>query len=331
MMFHPGVLALLLSSFLITLMLCYSAWEGLRIVRNWSLHSGSEMQLALERKTYLVSTLMTYGMGFQVLSFFLFVYTADTLSHLFVGAMCAAGSLKVNAFGYPTLILKSINCLLAGVWLIVNSTDNKAYDYPLIRSKYWFLIFIAPLLILEMVLQGAYLWQLEPNIITSCCSVIFNADAEGTMGSLAGLEPAVAMVIFFTSTAITIGLGLWVYYRCKGAMVFSFVVLLHCLVSIVALISFISVYVYELPTHRCPFCLLHQEYGYIGYFFYASLLLGTISGLGAGVLAFFREKQSLQKMIPVQQKKLVVISLAATGIFAGIACWSIYFSNFTQS
>ena len=34
--------------------------------------------------------------------------------------MCAAGTLNVNGCGYPTLILKIINFLLAGLWLIVN-------------------------------------------------------------------------------------------------------------------------------------------------------------------------------------------------------------------
>ena len=69
------------------------------------------------------------------LSLFLFIYTADSLSPLFVGAMCAAGSFQVNGFGYPALLLKFAACLLAGLWLIVNHTDNKAYDYPLTRFR----------------------------------------------------------------------------------------------------------------------------------------------------------------------------------------------------
>ena len=145
MIFHPGILALLLGSVLTSSMLCYCAYEGVRIIRNWDIRSGSERQLELERRTYLISTVMSYALGFQLLSLFLFIYTADTLSPLFVGAMCAAGSLKVNGFGYPALILKIVNFLLAGVWLIVNFTDNKARDYPLIRIKYWLLLFITPL------------------------------------------------------------------------------------------------------------------------------------------------------------------------------------------
>ena len=102
------------------------------------------LQLELERRTYLISTFMSYAMGFQLLSLFLFIYTADTLSSLFIGAMCAAGSLKVNGFGYPTLILKIVSCLLAGLWLIVNYIDNKAYDYPINPNQV--LVFVLSLL-----------------------------------------------------------------------------------------------------------------------------------------------------------------------------------------
>jgi hypothetical protein len=76
------------------------------------------VQLALERRTYLISTLLAYGFGAQLLSLFLFSFTADQLHPFFVGAMCAAGTLYVNTYGYPALILKMINFLLvtSGCW-----------------------------------------------------------------------------------------------------------------------------------------------------------------------------------------------------------------------
>ena len=49
--------------------------------------------------------------------------------------MCAAGSLYANDYGYPTLIVKLVNFLLAGIWLILNYVDNQGYDYPLIKTK----------------------------------------------------------------------------------------------------------------------------------------------------------------------------------------------------
>ena len=65
MMFHPGILALLLGSILTTSMLCYAAYQGIRIIRNWDISSGSERQLELERKTYLVSIIISYVLQSQ--------------------------------------------------------------------------------------------------------------------------------------------------------------------------------------------------------------------------------------------------------------------------
>jgi hypothetical protein len=331
MMFHPGVLALLLGSGLTLLMLCYSAYQGWRIIRYWDIGSGSESQLELERRTYLVSTAMSYALGFQLLSLFLFIYTADTLSPLFIGAMCAAGSLNVNGFGYPTLVLKIGNCLLAGLWLIVNSTDNRAHDYPLIRIKYWLLIFIAPFLIVETIFQGAYLLSLKPSIITSCCAVLFSTDADTLMSDVISLPRSLSQTAFFSSAPIAMASGLYVYLRAKGAILFSIVSLLHFLIAIVALISFISIYIYELPTHHCPFCILHQEYGYVGYPLYVAILVGALSGTGTGVINPFRAIPSLRSVIPSLQKRLALISIISTAGFLVIASYAIVFSNLSMA
>ena len=127
MIFHPAIIALYVSSVLISFMVLYSSFYGVQILRRWDIKSGSELQLILERKTYLISTLLAYLFGFQLLSLFLYIFTVDQLNTFFVGAMCAAGSLYANDFGYPALILKMINFLLAGVWLI---HDPPAFGEP---------------------------------------------------------------------------------------------------------------------------------------------------------------------------------------------------------
>ena len=331
MMFHPGILALLLGSILTTSMLCYAAYEGVRIIRGWDIASGSERQLELERRTYLVSTIINYVLGFQLLSLFLFIYTADTISPLFIGAMCAAGSLNVNGLGYPALILKIICFLLSGLWLIVNVTDNKAQDYPLIRTKYWLLLFIAPFLIAETVVQGGYLLGLKPNIITSCCGTLFTADADTVVSDLLSFPRTLSEAVFFISTPITVALGLYVFLKRKGAYLFSIASLIQFLVSIIALISFISIYFYELPTHHCPFCILQPEYGYVGYFLYLALLVGAVCGMGTGIIMPFRKIKSLQTVVPTVQKKLALIAILSNLVFLIISGGGILFSNLSMA
>ena len=136
MLLNPAIIALIIGSLLAAGFAVYASVMGVQIIRWWDIQSGSERQLALERKTYLITTIFAYLSGFQLFSLFLFVYTADHIHDLFVGAMCAAGSLNVNDFGYPTLVLKAVTFVLCGLWLIVNHTDNRAADYPLIRTKY---------------------------------------------------------------------------------------------------------------------------------------------------------------------------------------------------
>jgi hypothetical protein len=331
MTFHPGILALLLGSVLTTSMLCYAAFEGARIIRYWDIRSGSERQLELERRTYLVSTVMSYALGFQLLSLFLFIFTADTLSPLFVGAMCAAGSLNVNGFGYPALLLKIVTFLFAGLWLIVNFTDNKAPDYPLIRIKYGLLLAMAPLLIAETGVLGGYLLGLKPNIITSCCGTLFTADANTIMSDLLILPRPLSQTAFFTSAPIALAFGLYVYRRGTGVWLFSAASLIHFFISITALISFISIYFYELPTHHCPFCILHPEYGYVGYFLYAALLAGAVSGLGTGAVMPFKKIESLKEVIPGLQKRLALISILSNLSFILIAGYGILFSNLSMA
>jgi hypothetical protein len=328
MVFHPLIIALTFASLLISFMVLYSAWFGIQILRSWSLRSGSELQLNLERKTYLISTLLAYLFGFQLLSLFLYIYSAERLHTFFVGAMCAAGTLYVNGFGYPVLILKVINFLLAGLWLILNYTDNRGYDYPLIKKKYLFLVLIAPLILIETILQGNFFFRLQPDLITSCCGSLFSAGGKGVLTEVYAL-PARPMIFgFYLCVVLTMGLGLYFYKKEQGGILLALMSAVTFLISILSIFSFISLYFYELPTHHCPFCILQGEYGYVGYPIYLSLLGSAISGLGVGMLTPFRKIESLSLIIPSIQRRLVLVSLALLLLLALIATYRMIFTDF---
>lgn len=329
MILHPAIVALVLVSFLISSMMLYSAFFGFRVIRRWDIQSGSEEQLALERKTYLISTILSYVFVFQIGSLFLYVYTADSLHNLFVGAMCAAGSLYVDPYGYPTFILKILNCILAGLWLIVNYVDNRAYDYPLIRKKYVMLLIMTPLFITEGISQLLYFAQMRADVITSCCGSLFSSERSSVGSEIVGMPVKAAMAGFYLSLALTFTTGLVFLIKGELGRLFSFTSGLLFLMSCVALVSFISLYFYELPTHHCPFCVLQREYGYIGYLLYASLLTGAVSGLGVGVLMTFRGGPSLSGSLPLVQKRLAMICLIAYAIFAGISIYRMVSTDFT--
>jgi hypothetical protein len=327
MLFHPAIIALLTTSMLTSLMLLYAGYYGYLIIRQWDLSSGSELQLSLERRTYLISTILTYLFAFQVLSLFLYLYTADSLHTFFVGAMCAAGTLNVNGYGYPALVLKIVNLLTAGVWLILNFVDNRAYDYPLVRKKYLFLLVITPLLLIETVTLAGYFLGLDPNIITSCCGSLFSEGGRSISSDIVSLPPGLMGMAFYVSMAGSVALGLAFFVKEKGAYLFSAMAGIAFVVAVLATISYISPYIYELPTHHCPFCILQGEYGYIGYPLYAGLLGGAVTGLGVGVLMPFRNMRSLRTIIPGVQKRLTIASVICYVAFAAIVTYRIMLSN----
>jgi hypothetical protein len=327
MILHPAIIALLVSSGLMSLLMLYAAFYGVRIIRHWDLQSGSSLQIDLERRTYLISTVLTYVFGFQLISLFLFIYTTDSLCTLFTGAMCAVGTLNVNRFGYPVLLLKVLNFILAGLWLIVNAVDNRGYDYPLIRKKYAFLLVIAPLLLAETVLQARYFLALHPDVITSCCGSLFSGGEQSLTSDLSAFPAALMKVLFSVSMTLALGAGVYFHWKGTGGYLFSAFSAAAFLIALASILSFIGPYVYELPTHHCPFCLLQKEYGYVGYPLYVALLVGAVSGMGVGVLMPFKKTPSLASAIPAMQKNLALLSVASYSAFTGIVLYRILVSH----
>jgi hypothetical protein len=242
--------------------------------------------------------------------------------------MCAAGSLNVNAYGYPALILKIVNCLLAGVWLIINHTDNQGYDYPLIKVKYVLLTILAPLVYLEAVLQYGYFHGLQADVITSCCGSLFSVDKRGIGGDIAGLPAGPMEIAFFAGMTATVASGSWFYIKGRGGYLFSALSSLTFVIAAASLVSFICLYFYELPTHHCPFCILQKEYGYAGYALYAALIGGGTAGLGLGALMPFRGQRSLTRIIPHIQRRLALVAMALYLLFTLLVSYRMISTSF---
>lgn len=329
MIIAPGIIGLLTCLLFVNLTAIYAAFNGVQILAGWNPGSGSEKQIRLEQKTYLVSTLLSFALVCEVLAFFLFIVTVDRLHPLFIGAMCAAGSLNANAFGYAALGIKALNVILCGIWMVLNYVDNRGYDYPLIRLKYGAVPFLTALLIAEAAFFVAYWIGLDPQIITSCCSTIFNEDGQTLVSEIAHLPSYQMTIAYYLHFGLVFGAGLYFFRTAKWARIFSFASFTLFFTGLLAVISFISLYYYQLPTHHCPFCLLQREYGFIGYPLYAALFAAGISGGAIGIIAAFRERASIRSILPAIQKKLCLVSLCSHILFAGIASYPIIFSDFT--
>jgi hypothetical protein len=197
----------------------------------------------------------------------------------------------------------------------------------LIRKKYLFLLGIAPFLLAEGILQGNYFLRLSPDVITSCCGSLFSAGTDTMTSEIASLPSVPMKIVFSLAIATTVASGIFFYRKEKGGYLFSFMSGLTFLISIASILSFFSPYIYELPTHHCPFCILQGEYGYVGYPLYVALLGGGVTGMGVGLLMPFRDVESLSGALSSIQRRLALVSLILYLIFAGMVFYGVVSSN----
>lgn len=329
MLFQPAIIALLMAAGVAVLMLLAAAPFAVQVIRHWDIASGSERQLALERRTYLFSTLLSFVMLVQLAALLLFVFNADRLSVMFVGAMCAVGTLNVNGYGFPSLLTQIAVFFLAAMWLAINHVDTQARDYPLVRIKYGLLLLLLPILVTSFWLEFQYFSALKANVITSCCGSMFSGDAKTIAAEASGLEPLPAIWLFYGAMAAAIGVALW-HWR-QGGRVSGYLLALTSaggfVAAITGVLSFISLYIYEHPHHHCPFCILKPEYNYQGYWLYVPLFVATAAGLGAGAMQPFARVPSLAKIIPSISRRFSGLTVAGYVLFTALATWFVLTSN----
>lgn len=327
MIFHTPIMALLLVSALGAAVAIWAAWFGMGVLRHWNPASGARAQLLMERKTELVSTLFAAVMIAETLALVLFVFNADRMAPLFVGAMCALGTLNVNAWGFPALFAKLALFFAAGLWLVLDRADRAAPDFPLTRLKYGVVLAMLPLVLAAAGMQLAYFLNLRTDVITSCCSKLFTPTNPNLEADLSGLSPGLALVLLAAAGTVIAVFGALVLLRGRGVLGYALASGAGFVIAIIAVISVISPYVYEHPNHHCPFCLLKAEYGYVGYLLYGPLFLATVMGLGAGVLRLVGGAESLRAGLPGLIRRQVVLSLAGFAGFGLVAMWIIWRSN----
>ncbi len=301
----PDTLVLLLiEGLLLALMavLLPSLW---RLARRFDIGRTTPEQYALEKRAYLAGTLLRFMLWVKIALFVYFVYALDHLSGVITGAMCAAG--VINAWDYGPLLLgwKLAGLYLFGSWLVLHRLDLSRENLPFSRLKFRLALGLAAFMGVEFALLIGYLDALDPATIVSCCGTLFSTANVSALGTLLAIPKAWLLGVFYALFALIVASAL--LRRSGLAALFS---LLFLPVALLAIISFFSTYVYELPTHTCPFCLLQKEYGYMGYLLYFLLFAGTFSLLSAALAAKL-----------VQEKARFALGLWLLGGFVALATW----------
>jgi hypothetical protein len=328
MFLNPAVFALLACSAVVGSAAALAAIAGLSVVAGWDPDDSSARQLARERRSVLVEATVRMALGCQLVSLFLFVATAEHLHSLFTGAMCAAGTLNANPFGYPTVLVKTAVFVLCGLWLVVNRASASAASVGLVRFKVLFLVIVAAGVAAENVLQYRYFAGLDPEIITSCCASIFSDRSVGLGAELAALPAAGCRAVFLVGLAATLVVGVRSIAPGRSPALFAILTVPLGALSMAAVVSWIAPAYYQLPTHHCPFCLLSRDHHFVGYPLYASLSLAVVAGGGSGLVHRLRSIDPLACIRAGEERRLCVASMIGFVFFSLVALWPLVTTSY---
>lgn len=320
MILHPWILGLIIGHSALLAVFSLGVINAWQIFRGWDYNSTEEKQFLLEKKTYLVSTVMNFALFIQILMLFLFEMAADELANVLPGAMCAVGTLSSGSYGFPLLNLKIVSFFAYFIWLMINYLDNLMETYPLVRRKYLGLMLIYPLAVVETALLFMFASDLDPSVITSCCGSVYNEGTEGLGGSLAGASASFILPLFF-SIVILLLINRFVLNRRDtgrkrlGNLLEFPLWIAFFITAIAVIISFISIYVYEMLSHKCPFCFMGAEYCYYGIPLYFFLFIATAAGMTGGLLEMIEQPQALKEKAGFLQKRMNAVSLWSMSAF----------------
>jgi hypothetical protein len=284
------VIVYLLSEVVLLALLFVAFLMSVGMLKSWDFGSFSERQFALERRAYLVMTIIVFVFAVKFFLLIYFVFTIDSLSVLVPGAMCAAGVISANDYGMYLLLLKLLILFFLLLWMALNRYDLLAKDYPVFRTKTWLFVFIFLLVLLEISLGIAYFWHIDLLQPVSCCSTLYG-QLEGANPLPFGLDMRNLLILFYLLYVVLIA-ALASSQKFLAIISGAFFVY----IAYYAVVYFFGTYVYELPTHNCPFCMMQKEYYYVGYLIWGSLFGGVFFALISSIMELYvRQERGAEK------------------------------------
>ncbi len=258
------------------ILMAYTLLKTTKIIRYWQPQYNTTLQIRLEQESYLVNNVLWVVLCGQ---FLLFVYFLQTVNYhippLLRGAMCATGALGANEYGFLVLYTKILVILFAIIFLSVDYWDNKTPYFVLTPSKYYWVFPVVLLFFYDLYLSYLYFSKLNPDIITTCCSVNFLTK-----------QPDNYLPNFLSNpNAEIINISFWLFYI-LGFLLFLFPLLglgglvllffglnIWILNAIFLLKNFFVKYIYGVPSHNCLFDIFFGEYYFVGYVIFGGYFL----------------------------------------------------------
>jgi len=287
MLLTPPIIAILMLDTIFLLFGTFVFFISIPIVLKWDINSTSSSQYSLEKKAILAATIIKYIFIVKLPLFLFFIFTTDKLSDLITGAMCAAGVVNSVSFGLTLFVFKIVNLYIFGFWLFLHQEDMKDEKLRFTKLKFTIYIFAFFLLLVEIFYDISFFNSLDVNKLVSCCGTLFSATSTSTISFIFQISNSTIVSTFYITLFVYL-----ISYFLKNEKLFLTMNILFFIVSVISLILFFGTYIYELPTHHCPFCMLQKDYYYIGYVLYITLFVGTFSGISGSILTILKPEFS---------------------------------------
>lgn len=284
MVLYPEVLAIEILDLIILFFAVIAFFLSFKIFKNWNFDSTAESQYRLEKQSFLASTIIKYIFALKVPLLIFFIFTLDKISTVLPGAMCAAGVVDATNYGTYLLILKVINIYIFAYWLVLNSEDMKHEEQPYTKLKFGVFLAAFFLLVIEIAIEWLMFNAIDVSKVVDCCGVIFSSTSSSYISTIFAIKTPLLLGVFYANF-----FAIALFYFLKNRYLFALSNTLFIITSLVTLISFFGIYIYELPTHHCPFCFLQRDYNYVGYLLYILLFVGTFFGLVIGLIEFSKK------------------------------------------
>lgn len=304
----PELLIFLLLSGLSLLLSCVTLWHAIPIWRRFDPKHHDAAQLQLEKRSYFASVVMQFHILLSILLLPYLIFLLDRLSLYIPGAMCAAGVVGANDYGNAVLIGFLLEITLGILWLLLHWLDQRSPAQPYLKTKFALILPFFGIVLTTLVLSLLYFFSLDTQEVVQCCSLLYGEGRADGANQLQLPEWAMAAGFGFLWLAALVLLTL--------QSRFSAIILpLFFAFSYLAITHLFSPYIYELPTHHCPYCLFQAEYHYVGYPLALLLIGGSALGIATSLIAwrFPHERPALR---PITR-----IALWAIAFFGIMAFW----------
>jgi hypothetical protein len=318
MILNPWAFGLTLCTFIMVLLLL-RAVVPVSIIFFTGEKGSSEFALKIEKQEVLHSAILRLVFAYYICSPFLLTAAAFDLGKQIPGAMCALGTFNANPYGFPLVMIRLAGIFPVLSWGVLYAMDMQTPTTPFRHVRRPLLLLIFVWVLSDSIIQTLFFTSLDPHIITSCCAVVFDPTgsfSDNPAGLLARFPSA---VLFFSAASVYLSFGLLAAISGKkilrlvyglGAPVFFFF-------GLAALTSCISPYIYALPHHHCPFCILTGREGVIGIPIVISLYIGAVSGWCTGTSTLAGDFSGMPSSRKLFHRRACRVSIAGNMIFVG--------------